>query len=238
MVQPRFDNPIVDPSGKVIDESITRWNNLSRLSKCVGDVLSKLEGRMPMMNNQMSNYNMQSMMNMSNPQGNFSMNENNEQNLIKEIRADLEKKSIEELIYINFNPEHYVVQFTQNNRNANEALINEVKQLSMCYENKKMEYENVRGNSENYKMQYEQKEKELRELTNQKQRIDGQLSVDKLILEMGKFIEENYQKPKSQLISDFMSKKITLDEFQEKFKELTKNYHYYSIIKDKLNLCK
>jgi hypothetical protein len=48
----------------------------------------------------------------------------------------------------------------------------------------------------------------------------------------------NFQKPKSQLISDFMSKKITLDEFQEKFTELTKNYHYYSIIKDKLNLCK
>ena len=87
-------------------------------------------------------------------------------------------------------------------------------------------------------MQYEQKERELRDLYAQKQQIDGQVTVDRLIDEMRKYIDENFQKPRQKLINEFMSKKITFDAFQEQFKELTMKFHYYSIIKDKLNLCK
>ena len=195
-----------------------------------------------MLNNPPTNlYSDPQMKNKTQTQGNqiaFTLTEEEEKALIKDVKTDLEKKSIEELIYINFNPEHYVVQFTQNGRTANEHLLEEVKQLSTVYDNKKREYDKIKGSIEQCKMQYEQKEAELKDLYTQKQQIDGQFTVDKLIIEIAKYIEETFQKPKQQVVSDFMNKKISLEEFQQKFKELSTNYHYYSIIKDKLNLCK
>lgn len=170
--------------------------------------------------------------------GNPGMMMSNEEDktLMKDLTNDLNKKSIEELIYINFNPEHYVAQFTQNGRAANEKLLNEVKELSKIYETKKQQYDIIKTNIENCKIQYEQKEKELRDLYAQKQQIDGQVTVPRLIEEMRKYIDENFQKPRQKLINEFMSKKITFDTFQEQFKDLTMKFHYYSIIKDKLNL--
>ena len=173
-----------------------------------------------------------------NPNPGMMMGNEEDQTLIKDLTNDLNKKTIEELIYINFNPEHYVAQFTQNGRAANEKLLNEVKELSKIYETKKQQYDIIKTNIENCKMQYEQKERELRDLYAQKQQIDGQVTVDRLIDEMRKYIDENFQKPRQKLINEFMSKKITFDAFQEQFKELTMKFHYYSIIKDKLNLCK
>ena len=43
--------------------------------------------------------------------------------------------------------------------------------------------------------------------------------------------ESSYEIPRA-------SKKIDFETFKEQFKDLTMKYHYYSIIKDKLNLCK
>ena len=246
-VFPQFDHPMITKNGDIIDEKLKNWNPVtSNLKKCIAEILSKLENRMPIMSNPMLNnppmnlYNDQ-MKNKPQPQNNqvaFTLTEEEEKSLIKDVKSDLEKKSIEELIYINFNPEHYVVQFTQNGRTANERLLEEVKQLSTVYDNKKREYDKIKGNIEQCKMQYEQKENELKDLYTQKQQIDGQFSVDRLINDIARYIEENFQKPKQQIVADFMNKKITLEEFQQKFKELSTNYHYYSIIKDKLNLCK
>lgn len=203
---------------------------MSSLKSCVNEILSKLEGRIPV--GQYKGPISQ------NPNPGMMMGNEEDQTLIKDLTNDLNKKTIEELIYINFNPEHYVAQFTQNGRAANEKLLNEVKELSKIYETKKQQYDIIKTNIENCKMQYEQKERELRDLYAQKQQIDGQVTVDRLIDEMRKYIDENFQKPRQKLINEFMSKKITFDAFQEQFKELTMKFHYYSIIKDKLNLCK
>ena len=166
------------------------------------------------------------------------INSPEEQKIMKDLAEDLNKKSIEELIYINFNPEHYVNDYTKEARNANEVLLNEVKNLNILYENKKSQYENIKKNIENCKNQYEEKEKELKNLYGQKQNLESQVTVEKLIEEMKNYIEENYQKPRQRVIQDFMTKKIDFETFKEQFKDLTMKYHYYSIIKDKLNLCK
>ena len=157
---------------------------------------------------------------------------------MQDLAEDLNKKSIEELIYINFNPEHYVNEYTKDSRNMNEALLNEVKNLNNQYEAKKSQYENIKNNIEKYKNKYEEKEKELKNLYGQKQNLESQVTVEKLIEEMKNYIEENYQKPRQRVIQDFMTKKIDFETFKEQFKDLTMKYHYYSIIKDKLNLCK
>ena len=81
------------------------------------------------------------------------INSPEEQKIMKDLAEDLNKKSIEELIYINFNPEHYVNDYTKEARNANEVLLNEVKNLNILYENKKSQYENIKKNIENCKNQ-------------------------------------------------------------------------------------
>ena len=163
---------------------------------------------------------------------------NDDKALMKDIADDLNKKSLEELIYINFNPEHYVNEFTSDGRKANENLLNEVKELNKQYEEKKAQYESIKSNIEDCKAQYEQKENELKNLYQQKQNIESNVTVEKLIQELGNYIQQNFQQPKQQLINDFMSKKIDFETFKNQFKDLTLKYHYYSIIKDKLNLCK
>ena len=163
---------------------------------------------------------------------------NDDKALMKDIADDLNKKSLEELIYINFNPEHYVNEFTSDGRKANENLLNEVKELNKQYEEKKAQYESIKSNIENCKAQYEQKENELKNLYQQKQNIESNVTVEKLIQELGNYIQQNFQQPKQQLINDFLSKKIDFETFKNQFKDLTLKYHYYSIIKDKLNLCK
>jgi len=163
---------------------------------------------------------------------------NDDKALMKDIADDLNKKSLEELIYINFNPEHYVNEFTADGRKANENLLNEVKELNKQYEEKKAQYESIKSNIENCKAQYEQKENELKNLYQQKQNIESNVTVEKLILELGNYIQQNFQQPRQQIINDFMSKKIDFETFKNQFKDLTLKYHYYSIIKDKLNLCK
>ncbi len=166
------------------------------------------------------------------------MNSPDEQKILKDLAEDLNKKSIEELIYINFNPEHYVNEYTKDSRNMNEALLNEVKNLNNQYEAKKSQYENIKNNIEKCKNQYEEKEKELKNLYGQKQNLESQVTVDKLIYELKNYIDENFQKPRQKIIQDFMSKKIDFETFKDQFKDLTLKYHYYTIIKDKLNLCK
>ena len=47
------------------------------------------------------------------------INNPEDQVLIKEITDDLNKKSIDELIYLNFNPEHYINEFTKKQRETN-----------------------------------------------------------------------------------------------------------------------
>lgn len=175
-------------------------------------------------------------MNHMQPQQN--LNTEDEEKLVEDLENKLRSKSIEELIYINFNPEQFVSEFTQPGRDANEKLLQEVKNLSNVYEQKKVQYEEIKSNIEKCRLQYEQKEMELRNLYNQREKINGLVTVDKLIEEMKKYIDENFQKPRQKLINEFLAKKISFDDFKEQFKTLTTSFHYYSIIKDKLNLCK
>ena len=163
---------------------------------------------------------------------------NDDKALMKDIADDLNKKSLEELIYINFNPEHYVNEFTSDGRKANENLLNEVKELNKQYEEKKAQYESIKSNIENCKAQYEQKENELKNLYQQKQNIESNVTVEKLIQELGNYIQQNFYQTKEQLIKDFFNKKINFENFKNQFKDLSLKFHYYSIIKDKLNLCK
>lgn len=201
------------------------WNINSSLKNTSAILLSKFEGKQNVSKNVPES-------------GLNQINSNSQEDdqIAAELMKDLNNKSIEELILINFNQDDYVYEFTQKMRNNNVALLQEVTSLSENAEKLKSEYEEIKTVINEYRFQYEEKEKELRELYNQKQILDGQFTVEKLIEEMKKNIDDNYQKPRQKLINEFLSKKIDFETFKEKFKELSMGYHYYSLIKDKMNL--
>ena len=161
-----------------------------------------------------------------------------DQAVLKNLKDDLKSKSIEELIYLNFNPTFYVEKSTQSLREQNEKLLSELNELNKNYQTNKVQYDNIINMLNDYKQQYSVKEQELNSLLQQKKMIESQVTVDGLQNALKNYIETNCYRPKQQLTNDFLSGKVNLFEFTEKFKNLNQNYHYYSIIKDKLNLYK
>ena len=161
-----------------------------------------------------------------------------DQQIIQNLKDDLKSKSIEELIYLNFNPSFYIEKSTQALREENERLLSELNDLNKTYQTNKLQYDNIINMLNDYKQQYGIKEKELYRLIEEKKKIDGQLTLEGLQNALKSHIDAKYAKPKQQLVNDFLSGKVNLNEFTEKFKQLNQNFHYYSIIKDKLNLYK
>ena len=161
-----------------------------------------------------------------------------DQAVLKNLKEDLKSKSIEELIYLNFNPTFYVEKCTQSLREQNEKLLSELNELNKNYQTNKVQYDNIINMLNDYKQQYSVKEQELNGLLQQKKMIESQVTVDGLQNALKSYIETNCYRPKQQLTNDFLSGKVNLFEFTEKFKNLNQNYHYYSIVKDKLNLYK
>jgi hypothetical protein len=173
---------------------------------------------------------------------NINVNQNiskqEEENITNDLLKDLSNKSIEELIYINFNQDEYINDYTSKLREKNMLLFQEVTDISNETENLKAEYEKVKSEILEFRNNYEESENELHELYNQKQIVEGRFTVEALIEEMRKHIEENFQKPRQKLVSEFNNKQISFEKFKEDFKELSTKYHYHNIIKEKLNLYK
>ena len=71
----------------------------------------------------------------------------NKDSLMIDLEKDLSNKSFEELIYIYYNQEHYVSNFTQNGRLKNQELLQEVKKLNDEYENKRAKYNSLKNDA-------------------------------------------------------------------------------------------
>ena len=158
----------------------------------------------------------------------------NKNTLMMDLENDLSKKSFEELIYIYYNQEHYVSNFTQNGRLKNQELLNNVKKLNEEYENKKAKYNSLKSDAEKLLSQFENKEQELKSGSKSNYDIKNSYNLDNLIKDLENYIQTRLKVPKEQLIKDFMNKSITQKEFEEKFKKMSSDYHYYNIILEKL----
>ena len=158
----------------------------------------------------------------------------NKDSLMIDLEKDLSNKTFEELVYIYYNQEHYVSNFTQNGRLKNQELLQEVKKLNDEYENKKAKYNSLKNDAERLLHQFENKELELK--TGSQSNIDfkNTYNLDNLIKDMENYIQTKLKMPKEKLIRDFMNKTITQSEFEEKFKKMSSDYHYYNVILEKL----
>lgn len=158
----------------------------------------------------------------------------NKDSLAFDIENDLSKKSFEELVYIFYNQEHYVSNFTEEGRLQNQQLLLEVKKLNDEYEAKKQKYNNLKNDAEKLLQQFEMKEQELKSGINSNVNMNQNYNLDNLITDLDSYIQVNLKGPKDQLIREFMSKNITQEEFEEKFKKISADYHYYNTILEKL----
>ena len=160
--------------------------------------------------------------------------ETNKDLLMNDLENDLNKKSFEELIYLYYNQEHYVNNFTQNGRLKNQELLLEVKKLNEEYENKKAKYNSLKNDAERLLFQFENKEQELKSGTNTNIDFKNSYNLDNLIKDLENYIQTKLKAPKDRLIKDFMNKSINQKEFEEKFKKMSSEYHYYNLILEKL----
>ena len=155
-------------------------------------------------------------------------------NLMMDIQNDLSNKTFEELVYIYYNQEHYVSDFTQAGRLKNQELLLEVKKLNDIYEDKKAKYNNLKSDVEKLLYQLESKEQELRSGSQSNYNFKSSYNLDTLIKDIENYMQTKFKGPKDQLIKSFMNKSINQNEFEEKFKNLSSDYHYYNIILQKL----
>ena len=162
------------------------------------------------------------------------MNNNNNNALMLDLENDLSKKTFEELIYIYYNQEHYISNFTQNGRLKNHELLQEVKKLNEEYENKKTRYNNLKNDSEKLLGQFESKIQEIKNKGQSNTNMKNSYNIDNLINDMESYIQNKLKTPKDQLIKDFVNKNIEEKDFEEKFKKLSYEFHYYSLILEQL----
>ena len=159
---------------------------------------------------------------------------NNQDSLMMDLENDLSKKTFEELIYIYYNQEHYISNFTQNGRLKNHELLQEVKKLNEEYENKKTRYNNLKNDSEKILGQFEAKIQELKNKGQSNTNMKNSYNIDNLINDMENYIKTKLKMPKEQLIKDFVNKNIEQKEFEEKFKKISYDFHYYNLILEQL----
>ena len=160
-------------------------------------------------------------------------------NLIKEknlqINQDLRSRSIDELLYIYFNTEKYVFEMMNNEKKENLKLIENLKNKIKELDKNKASYINALKELNQYKVKINEKEKEIQDLFKKKDELDQKNTKKNLIEIINKKINENYKKPKDMLYKDFFKKKITLEEYMEKFKLAGFNYYYHNLMSQQID---
>ena len=160
------------------------------------------------------------------------MSKCNDPSLQTAVRNALLQKSTEELIYILYNQEHFVADFTDGGRRKNRENLEDVKKLNRVYEGKKQKYDELRQEFEKVKAMIEDKDERLLKLTNDSKPQSS--SLNNIISEIEKYLTEKIKKPKEELIKNYMNLNIGIGEFKEKFEDLAYRYQYYMLVLNKL----
>ena len=118
---------------KFRDQCLQIWNFNSTLKGAIATILAKLEGGNVGINygGNVGNFNQVPINTGVNVQNvNQNLNQNRDDDISNELVKDLNAKSLEELIYIYYNEEDYVYEFTNKLRESNLKAIQEIDALS------------------------------------------------------------------------------------------------------------
>ena len=162
-----------------------------------------------------------------------------EDNIKANLEQELKNKSLDQLILIYNNQDEFLEKLAYGSKVENISLIQEVSKLqeeTMYLDSEIMKIQNSLSEKVS---QYQVLENQLIDLESSKQKITDKYSNDGIIKNLNEMIDNKYSKERQALVSQlFTNKSIESEEIFEKFvgefKEISKPYHIYSIIRDKL----
>ena len=159
-------------------------------------------------------------------------NQGSEISLENEIENEINKMSLEELQYLELNPNHYI--YSKLNSQIENIKKLEIDVNSMRDEFASMKYQKL-DVDDKLKEQYENNYKYVNNLLEERRKLDYKLTKNEFInllnIELKKFNNPDG------LFNQMKDGKINYDEFKKQFSELGngKNYYFYKLISDKIN---
>ena len=159
--------------------------------------------------------------------------------LASEINKEIDNMSLEELLYVRMAPQTYLMKKFEREIGGSNNLIKEIKQNSYLIKQNEDAIKNQKAQILNecnkLKMEIEQSKDRINNLMLQKSRINRVPSKAEFINALDNDIKTKFKTPDN-YFREFLSKKITQNEFLEKLRECGtgKNYYYYKILSDKL----
>ena len=158
---------------------------------------------------------------------------------LEEINREIDKMSLEELLYVRMSPQTYISKKFETEIKDSENLITEIETNN---QNAKQNEEEINAQNaailnecNQLKFEIEQTKDRINKLMIQKNQINKQPTKNEFIASLEREIKSNFKTPDS-YFREFCSKKISQNEFEDAMKNLAtgKNYYYYKIILDKL----
>ena len=158
---------------------------------------------------------------------------------LDEINREIDRMSLEELLYLRMSPQTYISKKFEREIKESENLITEIETNS---QNAKQNEEEINAQNASIlnecnqlKYEIEQTKDRINKLMIQKNQINKQPTKNEFIASLEREIKSNFKTPDS-YFREFCSKKISQNEFEDAMKNLAtgKNYYYYKILLDKL----
>ena len=158
---------------------------------------------------------------------------------LDEINKEIEKMSLEELLYLRMSPQTYINKKFEREISESEKLINEIEKNN---QNAKKNEEEINAQNASIlnqcnqlKMEIEKTKDNINKLIIEKNRINKQPTKNEFISMLEREIKNNFKTPDF-YFREFSAKKISQNDFEDAMKNLAtgKNYYYYKILSEKL----
>ena len=155
------------------------------------------------------------------------------------INKEIDKMSLEELLFVRMSPQTYISKKCEREINESEYLIKEIEKNSQNAQQNEREIkaqnDAILNECNQLKMEIEQTKDRINKLIIQKNQMNKQPTKNEFLSMLDKEIKNQFKTPDF-YFREFSSKKISQNEFEEAMKNLGtgKNYYYYKVLSDKI----
>ena len=158
-------------------------------------------------------------------------NQESEKVLEKEIEDEINKMSLDELLYLELNPNQFIYSKLNSQIENIRKLEKEVNSMKDEFSLMKFQKLDV---DDKLKEQYENNYKTINKLLEEKNKLEYKLTKKEFIDQFRAELKKNHP---DEYLNKWKDGKINYNEFKKQFSELGKgkNYYYYKLIYDKIN---
>ena len=158
-------------------------------------------------------------------------NQESEKVLEKEIQDEIDKMSLDELLYLELNPNQFIYSKLSSQIENIKKLEKEVNSMKDEFSLMKFQKLDV---DDKLKEQYENNNKTINKLLEEKNKLEYKLTKKEFIDQFRAELKKNHP---DEYLNKWKDGKINYNEFKKQFSELGKgkNYYYYKLIYDKIN---